>query len=65
MSILNDETGRGYTCHFRDGTKKFGLSYIESLALFREFRDTDNPCSVTAPGYGEDCDPKNDRRVKK
>ena len=50
MSLLNDETGRGWTCHFKDGSKKTNLTYLESLTIFEEAFDTDNPCNVTPPG---------------
>lgn len=50
MSLLNEESGRGWTCHFKDGTNKTNLTYLESLIIFDESLKTDNPCSVTPPG---------------
>ena len=35
-----------------DGKKVTNLSYIDSLELFNEAHETDNPCSILAPGYG-------------
>ena len=50
---FDDGSKRGYTCHFKDGTKETNLTYLESLRIFDEARESDNPCSVTPPGYGE------------
>ena len=34
------------------GEKVTNLSYLDSLELFNEAHETDNPCSILAPGYG-------------
>ena len=59
---MHEGSRLGYTCVYRDGTKVTNLSYIDSLALFDEAFDTDNPCSIQAPGYAMDCSPENRKR---
>ena len=59
---LSEGSKLGYTCVYRDGSKVTNLSYIDSLELFDEAFDTDNPCSIQAPGYGMDCSPENRKR---
>ena len=49
---MNEGSKLGYTCVYRDGEKVTNLSYLDSLELFNEAHETDNPCSILAPGYG-------------
>ena len=62
---FDDGSKLGYTCVYRDGTKVTNLSYADSLLLFEEAHNTDNPCSIRAPGYGMDCSPENRKRKDK
>ena len=65
MTNYNDGSKFGYTCVYEDGTKVTNLSYLDSLELFDKARDTDNPCSIQAPGFGMDCSPENRKRKGK
>lgn len=50
MNLLNDsQPPRIWTCTYRDGTAKDGLSYLEAATLFYEAFGTRNPCVVTTP----------------
>ena len=51
---FNDGQKRGYSCHFENGEVKTNLTYVEAIVLFSDSQETDNPCTVRAPGYGHD-----------
>ena len=50
----DDGSKRGYSCHYKNGESKTNLTYVEAIVLFSEAQETDNPCTVRAPGYGHD-----------
>lgn len=49
---FNDGNKRGYSCHYENGEVKTNLTYVEAIVLFSEAEQTDNRCTVRAPGYG-------------
>ena len=51
---FNDGQKRGYSCHYKDGEVVTNLTYVEAIVRFSDAQETDNPCSVRAPGYGHD-----------
>ena len=50
---FSDSSKLGWSVVYRDGEVLTNLSYPEAMLYFSEAKESENPCSVRPPGYGQ------------